>query len=242
MLMYEPNFLNQVTPKNARAAFNKMMSSYGCNCFPSSPNDTKGNKAVVATNYAVDELDAACLKLQQCRKCIDMDYLDNGVPVCDPDYSKYRYKAGKSTRKAYCRPLSPRQQNNRQKQCHFDTCQCDLDFVNTVYELFKDGEWKWDEQFWLNERYQKEMDKQNRSDELFDRDTVCFRCYGGIGCGNGGKPRNWQCCGNYPDKRPYDANIRSCCDKSSVVSIYNPSNLEECCEDGSIGTMGQPCV
>merc|ERR1712096_379842 len=46
----------------------KRISNYGCHCFPGS------SRSAIGYGAAVDQIDEACRSLQQCHKCVDIDF------------------------------------------------------------------------------------------------------------------------------------------------------------------------
>jgi len=196
-----------------RKAFQKMMSNYGCHCFPTHKS-TIGGKGV-----PVDELDEACRSLYRCHKCINIE--DPGS--CDTDEGGYKYGL-EAAGNINC-DVSP----SSKRDCQFNQCKCDAHFAQTVFELWTNGAWSYNANYWTNGRYIKNAERDGLA--VFDP---------AISCVMGMNVTPDACCGSdYPNKVPYNQGQRDCC--VSAVATYNPVTHQCCEKEGEVKSSSRDC-
>ena len=64
--------------------FWKMITNYGCHCFPDYSRKTTGH------GIPKNSVDMICRTLEKCKKCIDIDGMANDCENGDVDQGKYR--------------------------------------------------------------------------------------------------------------------------------------------------------
>jgi len=201
-------FFSQVTSSYTDSELDKMIQNYGCHCFPDSSRKAIGQGA------AVNEIDATCLSLQRCRRCIDMEFI--GPDDIDAHQEKYRYSIDENTKAIDC-------SSSRNSPAQRALCLCDKEFAETLGQIWDDS--NFDRQYWLFKSNVQSRKQQNLP--VFDKEAVC------VGTGTGTADA---CCGSdFPAKFPYDSMTRSCC--NAAGQTYD-AVAKDCCDDGVIRDVG----
>jgi len=95
-----------------------------------------------------------------------------------------------------------------------DLCECDAHYAHELGKI------------WDDNTYNYELWNAKKNPLFnFEYETVCVRS---------GMTDADECCGAYPERYPYDSATRMCCNS---VQTYN-DQLNECCDDGSVKTLG----
>jgi hypothetical protein len=182
----------------------KRISNYGCHCFPGS------SRSAIGYGQAVDQIDEACRSLQQCHKCVDIDFNN----ACDVDFGRYRYDIDAGTGAVDC---------SRNSGCKLAQCLCDAEFAYNLGSFWDDA--NHNEFYWLSKRNKKVRAKKGLP--IMDPSATCVQS-----CGMNVDT----CCGdNFPNKKPFDSSARSCCAVSGATYDFA---TQECCADGSIRNPG----
>jgi len=181
---------------------------YGCH------GQISGAEARPGHGEALDVIDQLFQDWRRCKECMDIDFED----TCDIDNVAYEVGMDPATGRIEC---------SANVNCPKARCECDEALAWGIIENWGD--------------YNLENELQNG----FDFDTACQphpknpNNGGGAGgsCDNVGDNVR-RCCGEYPQRFPYDdkAGCMQCCDAAS--KIYNV-NRHGCC-GGILGTVG--CV
>jgi len=95
-----------------------------------------------------------------------------------------------------------------------DLCLCDADYAMELASVWDDSTFNY--ALWNN--------KKNKLYNFDAQNTCVAAAYNG----------DMQCCGDYPNRYPYNADTRNCC---LSTKTYDP-NFEDCCNDGSTASTG----
>jgi len=186
----------------------KRLQNYGCHCFPGQTRSAGGHGPVV------DVKDGLCRDLARCHRCITMEYGDS---IVDVDEDKYRFDIIDG--QISC-------EKNTEKGAHQskrDLCECDAKFATDLAAMWRDEDYN--EFFWLPPKHVKLIEKGKMEDNKFDIEAVC------VGMQSG---RAEKCCGAYPNRHPYNDEVRSCCNDSATFNTMS----EECCSNGQVASLG----
>lgn len=204
-------FFSQVNSAFSDKELDKMIQNYGCHCFRDNERKAVGQGA------PVDSIDATCLSLQRCRRCIDMEFY--GPDDIDAHQEKYRYSIDSQTNAIDC-------SDPRNTAAQRALCLCDKEFAETLGQVWNDADYNGE--YWLFKS--NVQDRNNQGLAVFDRAAVC------VGTGTGTADA---CCGaDFPNKFPYDSMSRSCCDAAG--QLYDEST-KQCCSDGVVRDIGSGC-
>ena len=85
------------------------------------------------------------------------------------------------------------------EQCKRDACECDKKFAEDLGAIWDDS--SFDYTLW---------NAKNNALSTLDYDAVCVKL--------AGNP-NDECCGSYPERRPYSSTVHECCASGQVGSL-----------------------
>lgn len=182
----------------------KRVQNYGCHCFPGT------SRSAIGYGTPVDELDSACRTLQQCHKCVDIEFSNS----CDVDFGKYRYAVDAVTGNVDC---------SRNSGCKLAQCMCDAEFAYSLGSFWADADHN--EFFWLGKKNKRARAKAGLA--IMDPASTCTQ--------SGGLEVDTCCGAAFPNKVPYESASRACCAVSGKTYDFA---TEECCVDGSVRSPG----
>lgn len=192
--------------------------NYGCWC-------NFGDDLTEGFGAPVNRFDEICRDYQLCLRCAKWDAKQSGTPpavpyTCDPLTDTYAAISGADFN-VQCTLANNADPNNH---CGTHLCTCNYNFFKELIQ-----------EIWAQTPY----DSTPLHSNGWDRDDHCIGSSNGGGGGGGGTgvpgpKQDLRCCGHYPDRFPYNADIKSCCDKKE---IYNPIN-KKCCADGTVDLIG----
>ena len=237
--------------KISRDKFGQRLRKYGCHCFP------RDDKAAGGVGPPIDELDQLCKELYQCHRCVNIEFPDDNIDVNDGRYSWDLITGDQIScdnnrnfgRKALCQCdldfaekvgklwqeqdldsnfnfyywLNEKNQKNRETFSYEDTC------VN--YGNKNKGQGNLEDQVMnILENVGNQISEEDPENEPVNPNNSEFSPPVGI------PGHADSCCGDgFPNMRPYDSSIKSCCMKSA--SIFS-NFMQECCDDGSVASIG----
>lgn len=179
-----------VNTSYSRKVLATMVENYGCHCFIDNSRIPGGK------GPPVDQQDSLCRKLSQCHSCVSLDY-QNHKKKCDPDVGNYRY-----TIDGTLKTISCDDQKNKDP-CKRNACECDRNFALEFAKIWDDS--TYNRYFWKNKFNIK------AGTPTFDMDSTCQVT-------SFGSPKN-QCCGSYPERKPFNSVLYDCCADGSVKSV-----------------------
>ena len=156
---------------------------------------------------AQDDYDALCRDLARCHKCIEQDYINEiaADPTWDANIGKYRWDLqGDGSISCDANPDAHKR----------DLCLCDARYAIELGKIWDDNTYNY--QLW---------NAKKNAQFNFDYQNVCVRS---------GLTDADQCCGNYPERYPFDSSTRLCCGGSQT---YNDVT-HDCCPDNSVKSLG----
>ncbi|CBY07041.1 unnamed protein product [Oikopleura dioica] len=171
--------------------FLDQFTNYGCYCWIVGPM-----RGVIGGGQTVDEIDNLCGQLYKCYKCLNLDHGSS------PNLFEYSVhfnvnEIGERTLDCQAGP-------------NVDACKCDVMFaeklagVNTQCEAdMLAGET--DSKFCVNEKY-RTLNGGGPFDPTDNSDEGCLKI------NMDGHNAKDQCCGQYPDRLPFDSMSRECCE------------------------------
>jgi len=166
----------------------------------------------VGRGPAVNEYDEVCKAVTNCYRCARFDGEQEGE-ACDPWSTDYQADFSHNNDNKNISATCMNSQNSR--NCEWRTCSCEMNMIASFFKLLFSPTLTFDESFKHENGFDWELE-----------------------CPVSGVASNRQCCGLYPNRRPYDDGpTRSCCHHRN---IYNPANAQ-CCEDGSTVSFGDSC-
>merc|ERR1711920_1079513 len=78
-------FAASIDTVHDQSVFWKMITNYGCHCFPNY------SRKVVGSGKPLNEVDSACRNLQRCKKCIEIEDLSQDCENGDFNQGRYDY-------------------------------------------------------------------------------------------------------------------------------------------------------
>jgi len=226
----EPEGLEGYSRGKMRKVLYGRLSNYGCWCDP--------NQGLLQARngFVADPMDQACKDLFQCQKCLPIEHGES-CPSADGNNReyKYRYNSEDEVSGISC-------DHHKNDQCGNDKCSCAKRFAETVASLWGEGDWQWDNAYWLNKNFVKRVLKNRPhrntdSDRWFEKDNFelfdwSFNC----ALGTASPQNEIACCGVFPNIKPYNADSRLCCPAASRA--YEP-HTQTCCDDGRVRPIGE---
>lgn len=192
----------------SKKEFKKRLVNYGCHCFQRDP------RRLVGVGTPLDRLDHTCKELKRCRKCINLELIND-----DQDIHLVGYKfTMDDINGIVC-------EEDRNSEIQIAACECDRQFAETLATFW--SEFEYNEEYWLSTSNIKSRNKSGlpylNVDETCTVPSTARSTSGG---------NTEVCCGlEFPTKRPYDPNERECCETEFWAKSYSP-NLK-CCVDGN---------
>ena len=174
----------------SRKVLATMVENYGCHCFVDDSRIPGGK------GPPVDQQDSLCRKLSQCHSCVSLDY-QNHKKKCDPDVGNYRYTIDGSLKTISC------DDQKNKDPCKRNACECDKNFALEFAKIWDDA--TFNRYFWKNKFNIK------AGTPTFDMDASCQVT-------SFGNPKN-ECCGGYPERKPFNSVLYDCCADGSVKAI-----------------------
>lgn len=165
-------------------------TNYGCYCWILGPM-----RGVIGGGQTRDEIDARCGELYKCYKCLNLDF---GSSTTMFEYSVDLVENDDGTRELVCEPGA-----------NHDACLCDVMFAQKMAEVNKQCEIDMnngvqDSQFCINEDFRT----VNGGGNFDPTDNSADGC---LKINMEGHNAKDGCCGEYPDRLPFDSMSRECC-------------------------------
>ena len=195
------------------------MAVFVCNCVkithifflskidrnPPFPPSKKKNhfQKQVPLRKPINLIDGACQSLQLCRRCIEVDVEENNEQCNTPTERAYVSPGMRSFNTPGEIQFACRERNT--DECGFRECCCEVAFSQKLINLFFDG---------------IIFDTEGRHDGGFIWADECPIVR---------EPAKIGCCGNYPDRAPFNREKRGCC-RNKPFDL----SKEKCCADGTI--------
>ena len=151
----------------------------------------------------INLIDGACQSLQLCRRCIEVDVEENNEQCNTPTERAYVSPGMRSFNTPGEIQFACRERNT--DECGFRECCCEVAFSQKLINLFFDG---------------IIFDTEGRHDGGFIWADECPIVR---------EPAKIGCCGNYPDRAPFNREKRGCC-RNKPFDL----SKEKCCADGTI--------
>jgi len=161
-------------------------------------------------------IDQICQKLQFCRRCIAVDSAtdDESCNVAERGYKSPGFRdliVGNI--KSACDSVN-------KETCQYRSCTCELQFSQAIVQLFFSG-YVYDPFF--------------KHEKGYSWNENCPPYCTGGNCG--GSRTELDCCGEYPERVPFNVKNRACCSKRKTYVM----SKEVCCEDGSVVGFLESC-
>jgi len=175
----------------------------------------QNSRAAGGAGAAVDDYDQLCLNLARCHKCIEQDHFVSLSADWDADIGKYRFDIlGDGSIDCESGNLDQHKQ---------DLCKCDAQFAIAMGAI-------WDDATYSHANW----GGKNNDAYTLDYDNVCVASGAGLTAD--------ACCGDYPNRTPYDSNNKDCCTDGTGANGKLYSLVSgECCMDGSVASLGVGC-
>ena len=178
----------------SRKVLSTMVQNYGCHCF------TDNSRIPGGKGKPVDAQDSLCRKLSQCYSCLNIDYNSN-TSTCDPSSGKYRYQIDGTLKTITCQDAV---EKNSVHACRRNSCECDKAFALEFAKIWDDGK--------FNRYYWKNKFNLRAGNPTFDKDDVCQ-------VSTVGSAERSQCCGGYPERKPYNIFLFECCEDQKARPV-----------------------
>lgn len=209
---------NQITTSMDKGEIFSKIQNYGCHCFPGQSREvgSLGSKFV-------DDQDELCMKLASCHRCVELEY--GHVEDFDADNSGFSTDLDPVAKTITCtnNPLS----NKDEEKAKYALCQCDKYFAEELGKIWDDS--KFNQFFWVAPKQVKKYPDVVR----FDPTDANFCKQRGSSQGDGNIN---ECCGSYPNVKPYNSQKKGCCG-GSITNLL----METCCNDDII-MLGDTCL
>lgn len=190
----------------------RALRNYGCNCYPGNYDKKNIITDEMMWNFGgngqpVDELDNACLKAFSNYRCFRYDLMENNFKKFNVVYGPYEkchfgvpfeYHMGKNGG-IICGPDSnPGYRYNRaENACKLYACNIERDFANNAFAILQNAP--------------GDYARANIQNFNLGIEGKCVKK-------NNVNTSRDMCCGNYPNRFPYDSNKEDCC-AGKVTSI-----------------------
>ena len=152
-------------------------------------------------------MDEACKKLANCYKCSRIDSLMRDEEICSPRQVDYLVDLGKIQQNGV---LNNCLANNPGDLCAAHSCSCEVSFIKNWMDLFFSRDFIFESDF---------------HHDVWEFETGCQKQVSA--------PSVLECCGQYPNRVPFDIGGNSkteCCDNKV---LYNSEKLK-CGKNGSL--------
>jgi len=182
--------------------YQKTLRGYGCNCFPMDSNDEWDGMAVwnfASRGEPVDELDSACKEAFKRYKCLEQDFASGQLTdeaTCQPGMLfEYHLDAAGNI---VCGPEGNPEYASGDNACKLAACEIERAFSMRAFAVVGNT---------MNNSGKK-LAFQDGNKKNYEIECVA----------RPGPPRD-ACCGSYPDRKPYSADLQSCCENGNVRSF-----------------------
>ena len=163
-----------------------------------------GDALLAGYSTPLDEYDSVCQSLQYCLRCVVIDNEQNNE-TCNP--STHVYNTEFSWDFDTLSLVADCQSQNQNDDCGIGMCMCEMEWLNQILSLAFAG---------------AGLTPDLSHVESFDRED---KCPAQVGHGE----KSYQCCGDFPNRKPYNERHFECCDNSG--EIFLPGQ-HECCDSG----------
>ena len=167
-----------------------------------------GSDLTTGSGHPVNKFDEICRNYQLCLRCAKYDAKESGKYSCDPLTDTYKAISGAD----FNVQCSKANEDDPDNHCGTHLCMCNYNFFNELIQ-----------QIWAKTPYDSTPLHSNGWDQE-----------GNCSAGNGPGNKDLECCGFYPTRFPYNADVKNCCDEKT---IFNP-NFSKCCDDGTVAPLG----
>jgi hypothetical protein len=152
-------------------------------------------------------------------KCANHDNREDGLGACNAHDVQYEYALSLGVGGIQMDCVN----GNGHDTCEARACCCDAGFIMKLINFDFAGKY--------DANLKHHDDNEN---VVFDYSGVC-----GAGEPNGETiEHKTACCGDYPERAPYNEAHMMCC---ANTNVFNPAHLE-CCDDGSVIALGNTCA
>ena len=144
-----------------------------------------------ASGKPVDDYDSICKQLHSCHVCIERDYSE----FLDASWNAYSGKYKWSTTSTGDITCSGNTEQHKK-----DLCECDAQFARSMGQSWDDSTYNFT--MW-----------NNKNNALFDFDfnNKCVVSLSGS---------HDECCGDFPNRRPFDSGKAECCSSTNKVAPF----------------------
>lgn len=213
--------------------------NYGCWCY-------FGENMRHGRGTPVNEVDKTCRALNYCYQCVRLDERENNEnpKTCAP--GEVAYNRPVSLNKEAHEMQIACAKENQGDSCKINTCQCETQFISRIISFFFENH-RFEPQY----KHDKGLFNPNDScgplppnwrniDGEEDKDHPNDYGNGNAhwnGYGQKNPQGTRQCCGQYPDRKPYNTAIQGCCkgtDAKAIHRIFRTDGTLQCCKDGHI--------
>merc|ERR1712110_360391 len=151
-----------------------------------------GKNAGKGSGKPRNQVDKLCKNLQFCYRCVTIDSWFNADETCRPGEQTYVVNSNHETEGE---KIMTECMVGNDDDCSINTCCCETKFVADLIELFWDG-------------YIFEPEYKHQPEGPFSWDLNCYV-----------KPATkvLSCCGEYPERFPYDIDAYECCEDGNIV-------------------------
>lgn len=182
--------------------YQKTLRGYGCNCFSMSANADWEGMAVYhfsSRGEPIDELDNACKEAFKRYKCLEQDFSNGSLTddtTCMPGmlFEYHINGAGE----VVCGPQDNPEYASGDNGCKLAACEIERAFSTRAYAVIGN-----------------EMNNSGKKLKFQDSNKNNYE----IECAARPGPPRDACCGSYPDRKPYAADLQSCCENGDVRSF-----------------------
>jgi len=158
---------------------------YGCHCAVKGPHDL-----LAGTGQPLDEVDSACKRHKECIACALKDFDQATCPWWKPYKMAAMIDDETNEKHLVCQ--------DKPGYCKRALCECDAQFARDLYE----------------QRMNYNRDNHHRYGDIDVEEQCKAVNRGSFGAGQAGKgvTAEHQCCGNNPQRFPYNPAKNECCD------------------------------
>lgn len=187
------------------------LDGYGCWCH-------LGDGLTKGVGTPRDPYDSACKSLQGCARCAEEDFGDEGCDAASHNYNvPFLFSNNRNAIETNCIAANPND------NCAQALCMCQVNWLNNVLQVGFGGNGV----------------SPALSHDNFDG-SQCATSRGGStgqqdndGSSSIREPKT--CCGNYPERFPFNLKNSSCCDVDG--NIFDP-NTKMCCDTVGVSDLG----
>lgn len=191
----------------SRQFFIDLLTNYGCNCYPTSheaisaidPNNSWLHMAY--KGQPIDELDQACLDVYNSYKCMFMDHEAGRIN----QIGKYGCYKGMTFRwhfdtngEIQCGRPSNLNYYNTEDDCRLAACQIEKNFVYKVQNF---------------------LNSQGGAENFYNNNQNNYGYCPNVKRNGKVRTERDSCCGEFPNRVPFNSLYRECCEDGSMASI-----------------------